>query len=523
MLPRHAHIKAMTNDRESLDNVSEFLSRILEDRGEFFEQERSMAARSSRFEVLFKMLQAERWDDAFDVAWAATAPLKLDYNVWLYDNSVPLTHAVVLKVRNSGDHTLGREFAKQIANLMVLRRKPALEIAWDMLAADVDKPETILKFVPQLAYSFELEGADHLGDTFEYHETKRRLGCWHYAAEGLFKGSSTLSMFTLAVTGPVTSRDRSKVPPGPLLPNYQRAVLGVEIPDPEEVPGLVVMAATKASVLHKEQTQYKDLVGRRLPFAITPDLLPVRQKLLSQYPHAAAAIGLLMRDLRQGKPARISPVILVGPPGSGKSRLVRMFAEACGIGHFRFDASGIADSIAFAGTAKAWGHTQPCIPFRAISTTDIPNPILLIDEIDKAASGNGGVNGSLCASLTPFLESETSARHRDVSLDAEVDLSWISYISTANDDSKLPPHIKDRFRVIRMPAPTLEHLSALAYNIQVDKALQEGEDVRWIEPLYGDELEVAGKAWEKAKFSMRALQKIVSATVDARSAFAPRH
>jgi energy-coupling factor transporter ATP-binding protein EcfA2 len=276
------------------------------------------------------------------------------------------------------------------------------------------------------------------------------------------------------------------------------------------------MSASKASVLHKEQAQFKDLVDRRLPFAITPDLLPVRQKLLSQYPHAAAAIELLMRDLRQGKPARINPVILVGPPGSGKSRLVRMFAEALG-------ASGIADSIAFAGTAKAWGHTQTCIPFRAISTTDIPNPILLVDELDKAASGNGGVNGSLGASITPFLERETSARHRDVSLDAEVDLSWISYIATANDDTHLPPHIKDRFRVIRMPAPTLDHLSALAYNIQADMALQDDEDVRWIEPLDGDELEVAGKAWAKAKFSMRALQKIVSATVEARSAFALRH
>jgi hypothetical protein len=466
-----------------------------------------MAARSSRFEVLFRMLQVGRWDYAFDIAWAATARLP----------AIKVMAQDAMVVRNSGNHTLGREWSSKLASKMLLLKHPTLEIAWDMLAADVDKPETILKFVPQLAFAFELEAPDFFGDTAELDEIKHRLGHWHDAAEGRFQGS-TLSMFTLAVAGPERGIDRVKVP----QPNYQRVLLGIEIPDPEDQPGLVVMPATKASVLHKEQTQFKDLVDRSLPFALTPDLLPVRQKLISQYPHAGAAIELLMRDLRQGKPARINPVILVGPPGSGKSRLVRIFADACGIGCFRFDASGIADSIAFSGTAKAWGHTQASIPVRAISMTDIPNPILLIDELDKAASGNG-VNGSLHSSLTPFLERETSARHRDVSLDAEVDLSWISYISTANDDSKLPPHIKDRFRVIRMPAPTLEHLSALAYNIQADKALQDGEDVRWIEPLDGDELEIAGKAWEKAKFSMRALQKIVSAMVEARASFALRH
>ena len=129
--------------------------------------------------------------------------------------------------------------------------------------------------------------------------------------------------------------------------------------------------------------------------------------------------------------------------------------------------------------------------------------MILIDEIDKASAA-GGYNGSLFSSLLPFLERETSARHRDVSLDAELDLSWCCYFATANDDSKLPAHIKDRFRVIRIPAPTIKHLATLAYNVQTDMAHDAGDDPQWIEPLQDDELEVAGAAGAKAKFSLRA-------------------
>jgi MoxR-like ATPase len=248
-----------------------------------------------------------------------------------------------------------------------------------------------------------------------------------------------------------------------------------------------------------------------------PDLLHVRQKLVSQYPHAVDAIDLLLRDLRSNKPARVNPCVLIGPPGTGKSRLIRMLGGAAGIEVFRFDASGITDAVAWSGTAKSWSHTQASIPARAILSTMRPNPIIMIDEIEKC--GTAMHNGNLLAAMAPFLERETAARHRDVSLDAELNLSWISYLATANSDVPLPDFVKDRFRLIKMPAPKLEHLAALAYNVQVDMAEVDSDPIDWIEPLQADELEIAGKAWAKAKFSLRALQKIVKATVDTRASF----
>jgi ATP-dependent Lon protease len=365
-----------------------------------------------------------------------------------------------------------------------------------------------------------MEGRETL-NAADYAFAVQSLDRWLEAAQGGFQGAQK-SMCTMQFTGMPKAEKLTDY--ADRMTNFHRAKLtGVITPaspeaEPAEPPGIAVMTILTASKLHAEQAAFRDLLDRHLPFSMTPDLTPVRYKLLAQYPHAEDAIDLMMRDLREGKPARINPVLLVGPPGAGKSRLVRVFAEACGLEQFRFDASATADSISWSGTAKAWGHTQACIPARAILTTRVPNPLVLIDEIDKAAV-EVGVNGSLMSSLTPFLERETSARHRDVSLDADIRLDFISYCATANDDSKLPPHIKDRFRVIRIPAPTLAHLTALAFNVQVDMAAEAGDPVDWIEPLADDELAVAGKAWAKAKFSMRALQKIVSATVEARARF----
>jgi ATP-dependent Lon protease len=125
--------------------------------------------------------------------------------------------------------------------------------------------------------------------------------------------------------------------------------------------------------------------------------------------------------------------------------------------------------------------------------------------------------------MAPFIERETSARIRDISLDADLDLSWISYVATANDDAGLPPYIKDRFRIVRLPAPTLAHLVPLAANVLRDIAVEQSGDARWAEELDPDELAVIGHAWERQKFSIRALQKIVSATLNARAGFAMRH
>jgi ATP-dependent Lon protease len=96
------------------------------------------------------------------------------------------------------------------------------------------------------------------------------------------------------------------------------------------------------------------------------------------------------------------------------------------------------------------------------------------------------------------------------------------YIATANSIENLPQPLKDRFRIIRVPAPRLADLPQLAANVLQEIAVEAGEQ-GFVWPLAEDELAVIGRAWEKAGFSIRNLQRIMQATLEVRNVTAVRH
>ena len=161
------------------------------------------------------------------------------------------------------------------------------------------------------------------------------------------------------------------------------------------------------------------------------------------------------------------------------------------------------------------------MPARAVLQSKTANPVIFVDEIDKAATANSHT-GSLWSSLLPFCDRETASRYRDQSLDAELDLSAASIVATANEASVLPDMLRNRFSIVRIPAPRLVDLPLLAASIMEDMAKEDQERVG-DDPLAVDQLLVIGKMWERAGFSMRKLQKIVAATLAARDAYAMRH
>jgi ATP-dependent Lon protease len=286
------------------------------------------------------------------------------------------------------------------------------------------------------------------------------------------------------------------------------------------LPTLVVMPKAKCAKLKADHAAFKEILDVALPLVRARDLATVRATLHAEYPHAVTAVDLLLRDLCEGEPIRMKPAILVGSFGSGKSRIIRRMADLLGIDVFRFDGGSSSDGVGYGGTPRGWAESTPCVPARAVQQFKIANPIVAVDELDKASANPR--NGALWSVLLQHLERETSSRFRDAALDAELDLGFVSHCATANSVDPLPAPLRDRYRIIRVPNPTLAHLSQLAANVMRDLATED-EARAGDEPLADDELAVVGKAWAARKFSMRALQKIVAATLEARDQHAMRH
>jgi ATP-dependent Lon protease len=285
--------------------------------------------------------------------------------------------------------------------------------------------------------------------------------------------------------------------------------------DAEKVSGGVQVLSTLAKVTGP----YKVLAVNKTPLTVTPTMPAIRNALRSEFPHALLAIDLMLGDLRPGEPLWFRPLLLLGSPGCGKSRLIRRMAELTGAKIRRYDAAASSDN-AFSGTPKRWASASPCFPLIAIADTKVANPILLVDELDKAPPGHW--SGSLHTAMMPFLERETARAYLDICFEVEADLSHICYAMTANDDTRLPKPLKDRIRVIRVPSPGREQLEMLCVSIMKDLAVELNISASFLPPLAPDELSVIAKAWDTAG-SLRQLQKIVRGTVTARDNTASRH
>jgi ATP-dependent Lon protease len=245
----------------------------------------------------------------------------------------------------------------------------------------------------------------------------------------------------------------------------------------------------------------------------------VRNALRVEFPHCLAAIDLMMLDLRDGEPLRFRPFMLVGDPGCGKSRMIRRLAELLSAPMRRYDGSSSGDN-AFGGTPKRWSTALPCFPLTCVAETGFANPMLMVDEIDKAPPGYW--HGSLHTAMMPFLERETAAKYPDVGFEIEVDVSHVNYCATANDDSRLPKPLKDRLRVIKVPSPGKAQLEMLCASIMKDLAVELNVPAAFLTALAPDELAVVSRAWGNDG-SVRKLQKIVRGTVTARDEHASRH
>lgn len=316
---------------------------------------------------------------------------------------------------------------------------------------------------------------------------------------------------------PVEHQPETNGPP-PVRPE------NVTVPDPS------VIALHRVVVGRLDQTEIRSpklkgliepvqaVINTALPLVTTPPLDRVRTSLIAEFPYAAAVIDVVLGDLIGRPTIRVRPLLLVGEPGAGKSRFARRLGEALGLTIWRTDAAQ-ADGSAFAGTDRRWHSAECCHPLLAIARGKTANPLILLDELDKAGTRND--YGRLWDCLLGLLEPETASRYPDPALQIPLDLSHISYVATVNVFDPLPSPLRDRFRISPFPKPSMADLDALWPGLTQSLAAERGVDSRWIAPLDATERATIAAAWPGG--SVRRLRRIIEAILHTRDHCSPRH
>jgi ATP-dependent Lon protease len=201
-------------------------------------------------------------------------------------------------------------------------------------------------------------------------------------------------------------------------------------------------------------------------FQVKPSGLPAMDQLYEDLPNFTEVLDDVKRQLALCQDSRdaleITPMLLLGPPGIGKTHFAREVAQLLGTGMGFISMSSLTAGWVLSGASSQWKGARPGKVFETLVDGAYANPVMVVDEIDKARAEHAY---DPLGALYSLLEHDTAGTFTDEFAEVAIDASQLIWVATANDERSIPEPILNRMNVFQVDAPDADAARTIALRL----------------------------------------------------------